>query len=251
MNWMAFVASIVRSIAWPTAAVLACVILRSKLDHLLLRVKRGNVGPAGLEWELFDEVRVLSESLEDEGAQLETALEAVKAGTGEGDSLVSSEEPLGPRERAILERLTASRPDDLLGKVTRVESETFARLAEISPTAAALQRHAEMEGTIREIVNGLRRLEDLPAKPWQHTGRELGLLTPEDDRALVWLRRVKNELSHGRIEINTALAFDFGRLAEQVETNVVTRALLQFERHLKKLNSSGVAAGQTGSENAS
>jgi hypothetical protein len=238
MGWMELIASLVDSLAWPVAIVAASALLRSKLVDLLPLIKRGKVGPSGFEWELFDEGREISENLEAEGAQLNAELEASEElqpsaeppARADNAPLEAENEGVDARERRILERLQASRPDDLVDRDSRIESEQFARLAAISPSAAVLQRHAELERTIREVINGVRRLEGLEPEPWQLAGRKLELLTTDDDRALRWLKKVRNEVAHGSIDLNAALAFDFGRLAEQVESNVLRRTLLAFER---------------------
>ena len=247
---MELLASLVRSLAWPMGVVIAVLLLRAKLGELLPLVKRGKVGPGGLEWELFDEGREISSVLEDEGVELEEQLVSVgdpkvdlfgDGAVGDGRASPDDRSPMNTgaeatatahRERQVIERLARTLPTDLLDPDRNVESEQFARLAEISPTAAALKRYAEMEGTIRETISAARKSSTLEPMPWQHSGRKLGLLTPEDDQALRWLKNARNEIAHGQVELNTGLAFDFAKLAQQVERNVLIRAILRFQREM-------------------
>lgn len=246
MNWMELVASLVRSVAWPAAIVAACWLLRAKLGELLPRIKRGKLGTTGFEWELFDRGRELSVSLEHEGAKLENELKAAQAEAASMDSLgtpvqeanAAKDYGLDGAERAVLERLTASRPDDLLASDRVLESDEFARFVARHPNSAVLSRIREMEETLGDTVERTTGIADLPPGPWRLIGRELGLVSAEDDRALEWLDLVRNEVSHGRLRVDTDLAIDVGRLAEQVERNVLIKFILAMQRLRKKRPSS-------------
>lgn len=245
MDWMEFIASLVRSLAWPMAIVVAVALLKERLRVLLPMVKRAKLGPSGLEWELFDEGRELSSVLESEGAELEERLEAVsgpealgapgdvtQSGSGHVAEQPAPSGPMVPEQDGspALDRLMRSLPADLLAPGKDIESVEFARLVEISPTAAALKVYADMEGTIRREIRANRAVVK-DSTPWQHVGRELGLVTADDDRALRWLKKVRNEIAHGEVDMTAGLALDFARLAEQVERNVLIRSILRRQRN--------------------
>lgn len=54
MDWMAFTASLVKSLAWPTAVLIVAVVFKSELSSLLRRLRSGKV--LGTEWTFGDEL---------------------------------------------------------------------------------------------------------------------------------------------------------------------------------------------------
>lgn len=63
MDWLTFIAEIIKAAAWPIAAVAIALIFREQLRALLSRIRKGKVGPAEFEFE--QEVRVLAEGAPD------------------------------------------------------------------------------------------------------------------------------------------------------------------------------------------
>ncbi|MEU0312968.1 hypothetical protein [Nocardioides sp. NPDC006273] len=59
MNWMEFVSSVVESLAWPTAIVIAALVFKSEIEELLKRLKSGKV--LGTEFEFGDGIQKLEE----------------------------------------------------------------------------------------------------------------------------------------------------------------------------------------------
>lgn len=51
MDWLTFIAEIVKAIAWPVAVVLLARIFRPELANLLRGLKKGKIGPAEFEFE--------------------------------------------------------------------------------------------------------------------------------------------------------------------------------------------------------
>ncbi len=64
MDWLSFVASLVRSLAWPAAVVVAVVVLRRPLvGWLAVPPRRVKVGPGGVEAEWSEQTARVVESL--------------------------------------------------------------------------------------------------------------------------------------------------------------------------------------------
>lgn len=61
MTTLAFIAAIVKALAWPVAAVVIAVIFRSQIGALLARIRKGKIGPAEFEFE--QEVQALAEQI--------------------------------------------------------------------------------------------------------------------------------------------------------------------------------------------
>jgi hypothetical protein len=57
MDWLTFIAEIVKALGWPVAAVVIAWMFRDQLKALLSRVRKGKLGPAEFEFE--ESVRVL------------------------------------------------------------------------------------------------------------------------------------------------------------------------------------------------
>lgn len=59
VNWMEFVSSIVESLAWPTAVVIAALVFKSEIEGLLKRLRSGRV--LGTEWEFGEALQKVEE----------------------------------------------------------------------------------------------------------------------------------------------------------------------------------------------
>lgn len=82
MDWLEFVASLVQSLAWPTAVVIVVLILRAPLARALSGpVKRWKAGPSGVEIEYWEQ------TLEAARAELAQATPEVAALPGVDDEL--------------------------------------------------------------------------------------------------------------------------------------------------------------------
>jgi hypothetical protein len=51
MDWLTFIAEIVKALGWPVAAVVIALLFREQLKALLVRVRKGKLGPAEFEFE--------------------------------------------------------------------------------------------------------------------------------------------------------------------------------------------------------
>ena len=51
MDWLTFIAEIAKALGWPVAAVVIALLFRDQLKALLVRVRKGKLGPAEFEFE--------------------------------------------------------------------------------------------------------------------------------------------------------------------------------------------------------
>lgn len=177
MSTLEFIASLVKSLAWPVALLVLALLFRSQLRQMLSRqVKRMKAGPIELEWD-----RTLSEAEVELDQPGGPRLEAGRAESG-----IAAE----------LSGLAASSPATaVLEAHMRIENE----LRRI--TAAA-----EPDGAPEAGAAGLAR----------HAGR-LGLITPETVRAVEGITVLRNLAAHGRAgEVSAEQARDYLSLIDAV-----------------------------------
>ncbi len=115
MDGLAFTASLVQSLAWPSSAVVIVVVLRKPIGAALQRLSKAKVGPVEAE---FDQ------ELAEVRKELQRASEAAQSVEGAGEGLV----PM------------LSLPEELT------------RLAEASPRAAVLEAFARIEARLAELL---------------------------------------------------------------------------------------------------
>jgi hypothetical protein len=60
MDGLTFIAEMIKALAWPLAAVAIALIFRQQLGALLRRMSQGRLGPAEVEFEFEQELRVLA-----------------------------------------------------------------------------------------------------------------------------------------------------------------------------------------------
>jgi hypothetical protein len=148
MSWLEFIASVMRSLAWPVGAVVTAYLLRAPLAHLLMHgVRRAKVGP--VELEMWDQ-RV---------AEVETQLpEAVPPASPSAPPLSAELRELAKLEprAAILEAY--ERLERALRQILEVGG-----VRETPPTGSAfiLARLARDQGLIRE--ESVRAIEGVTA----------------------------------------------------------------------------------------
>jgi hypothetical protein len=178
VSGLEFAASLVRSLAWPVAALAAVVILRGPLAEMLHRgVHRVRAGP--LEVEFKEELAEVRKELERSPELRDTTVEG-----GEGVLL----------------------PDDLL------------RLAELSPRAAILEAFARVEERIRQILpDGGPEVKLRGGAALARVAHQRGLISDETLNAVEGLAVLRNLAAHGRDEgVDTTRALDYVALAEAV-----------------------------------
>jgi len=115
VDGLAFTASLVQSLAWPSSAGVIVVVLRKPIGAALQRLSKAKVGPVEAE---FDH------ELAEVRKELQRAPEAAQSVEGAGEGLVSM----------------LSLPEELT------------RLAEASPRAAVLEAFARIEARLAELL---------------------------------------------------------------------------------------------------
>lgn len=189
MGALEFVSSIVDSLAWPVAAVLAAVVLRKPIAEWLrsATIKRVKVGPTGLELETWDET-----------------LREVKAELAVGHSVTASagEIPL-PERGAALEEF----------------AEEMRKLAAIAPAAAVLESYSRFEALLRASVaeRDDEHLRYGSVRSLARRAAALGLLNAAEVAAVDDVAVLRNAVAHNRSEaVDEARALEFVAIIRQL-----------------------------------
>lgn len=178
MGTLEFIASLVHSLAWPVAAVVAILILRAPLARALSGpVKRWKAGPSGVEVEYWDET-----------------IEAVRVG-------LRHQPEVGP--------VAAELPglDDEL-----------TRLVEVSPRAAVMEAFARIERVLSEMLAPEDADGGRPVGPVQlaRVLRARGSINDETLNAVQGMAVLRNLAAHGADDVDTRRAAEFIALADAV-----------------------------------
>lgn len=180
MDGMEFVASLVRSLAWPTAVVVIAVLFRSSIRSTLDgQIKRWKAGPAGVEIEYWEQ----------------TAAVARRQLPADADE--QAEQTLG---------------GGLAGELGPV--------AAAAPGAAVMEAFSRVERELRRITAGVEpaeQLERMGARQLAVVAQRHGRISPESLNAIDGLSVMRNLAAHGRAgELDETRALEFVHLADAV-----------------------------------
>lgn len=183
-DWQEFVASLIGSLAWPTAVLILAWMFRSSLGRLLSGdIKRWKAGPAGVEVEYWE--RAIAE------ARQELAQDRALM-----PSEVAEEE--GPRE--FRDEMT--------------------ELATISPRSAVMESFRRVELQLRSMLEdaSVEQVRPTGARMMAETALQRGLITVATVDAIRWMSTLRNLAAHGHddSEIDQVRALEFIELAEAV-----------------------------------
>jgi len=178
MGALEFVASLVGSLAWPAAVVVAVLILRAPLARALSGpVKRWKAGPSGVEVEYH-----WQETIDETRAELEQSPEAAQ--------------------------LLAAPPgldDDL------------ARLVEVSPRAAVMEAFARVERGLRTAVGDDAGKRYVSARQLAQAAKQRGNISEETLKSIEGLVVLRNLAAHDRVaDLDAPRAMEFVVLADAV-----------------------------------
>jgi hypothetical protein len=171
---LAFVASIVGSLAWPLAVLVLGLVFRSELRALLRRpLHRAKAGPVEVEWE----------------AEIQTAKAELAASPESADAFT-----------------------DLLFDFDFAQNDRLLALAELIPNAAVVEAFAEVERSLRSrlMAAGVATAERRSMRSLADQARDLGLLSDETVEAIRTLAHLRNLALHsqeGLIDQTKALQF--------------------------------------------
>lgn len=177
MDELAFIASLVRSLAWPLSAVAIVVVLRKPISAALQRMSKARVGPLEAE---FDQ------ELAEVRKELRRAPE------------VAGKEADPPTAMLSL-------PDELT------------RLAESSPRAAVLEAFARIESRLRELLvdAGVETRQAMSGVALARLAFQQGLVSAETLNAVEGLAVMRNLAAHNPTDdISVERARDYLVLAD-------------------------------------
>jgi len=178
MGWQAYTASLVHSLAWPVAAVVAVVILREQLQALLSRpMRRMKVGPVEVEWE--EEVAAAKAALEAQPVRItEAGPPPVTLTDSIGDLTdIAPMEAIQTAYERVRDVLLHMSPEPVPQSSLSVLNVTVTGY----PSAAALARFVRERGRLNDVnVRAIETLTRLRAHA-AHTGG----VTPQQAREFV------------------------------------------------------------------
>ena len=147
MDGLAFTAEMTKALAWPLASVVIAWIFRAQIEVLLVRMKKGKLGPAEFEFEqgVLQAQRELPQDL------LPAATHV--AGTSELDRIASE-----PRAVVLDAWLKVERALNELAAVRGSRKATGAQSA--SSTATDLVRDGLLDPWLLNLIRDLRRLRN-------------------------------------------------------------------------------------------
>lgn len=185
MDWRSFIGSIVNSIAWPAAVVIAILLLRRALTRVLQNLSK-------LKWKDL-EIEVTRE------------IAQAEAEAAEGEPLRKLPAPRLPQGSLLYLRSLAE------------VSPRAAILEGWLPFEITASRVAEDKGIMKAgspiqmpaLIDGLKRE---------------GVLTDGEAKALGRLRAIRNKVVHATEEVQPADAAEYATLLHQITTNMQKRA---------------------------
>lgn len=178
MDGFEFVASLVESLAWPIAAVVTVLILRTPLARALSGpVKRWKAGPAGVEVEYWD-----------------ATIEALR-----GELSPPVEPPGGTATTAGLE-------------------EELTAVAAVSPRAAVLEAFARVEAALQGLLNedDTTASDRMGGLRLARVARARGAINDETLHAIEGMVVLRNLAAHAAGEVDAPRAAEFIALADAV-----------------------------------
>lgn len=184
-DWQQFIASLIGSLAWPTAVLVLAWMFRSSLGRLLSGdIKRWKAGPAGVEVEYWE--KAIAEARQE----------------------LAQDRALTPGEVAAPEE----GPREFRDEMTE--------LAAISPRSAVMESFRRVELQLRSMLElgGVEQVRPTGARMMAETALQRGLITAATVDAIRGMSTLRNLAAHGHddSEIDLVRALEFIDLAEAV-----------------------------------
>lgn len=184
-DWQEFIASLIGSLAWPTAVLLLAWMFRSSLGRLLSGdIKRWKAGPAGVEVEYWEQA------------------------IAEARQELAQDRALIPSEVAAAE------------KGHREFRDEMTELAAISPRSAVMESFRRVELQLRSMLElaGVEQARPTGARMMAEIALQRGLITAATVDAIRGMSTLRNLAAHGHddSEIDQVRALEFIDLAEAV-----------------------------------
>lgn len=184
-DWQEFIASLISSLAWPTAVLVLAWMFRSSLDRLLSGdIKRWKAGAAGVEIEYWD--RTIAEAREE----------------------LAQDRALTPSEIGAPDEGPPEFRDEMI------------ELAAISPRSAVMESFRRVELQLLSMLEsaGIEQARPTGARTMAETALQRGLVTEATVEAIRGMTTLRNLAAHGHddSEIDHVRALEFIDLAEAV-----------------------------------
>lgn len=227
------------ALAWPVVVLIVILLIRSKIPSLLDRARHIKAGPVEID---LDEAERLRDAISQEVAEQEEAsLGSIEAETPSNREGVISDEELQPGPP------TATRSS--FEMLTTADRSEWVRVAEVSPAAALMLVHSDIDRMLRRLV--IREISRFqrpgppagdpgpvlaePGDPMRpattatvaNTAKQYGLLSDDDVKALKLVTRARNQavraisptdVSSAAVALDLAIA-----LAEKIEAEARNR----------------------------
>jgi hypothetical protein len=184
VNWLAFVASLVHSLAWPAGVLAVVIVLRKPIGAALGRgVRRLKAGPVEVE---FDQVKA-----------------EVREELASSPELTEAQVPAPASQAAV--------PASSL-------REELSTLAELSPASAIGEASKRIEIRLAEMLDDSSDppQRKLAIRAMARLARERGLISDETLAAIEGMSVLRNLAAHSRDEIGLDRAHEYLTLADAV-----------------------------------
>ena len=203
LDILAFIASLVASLAWPLTVLIVAFIFKKPIKSLLSEIKRLKYKELAIDFgERVEEVRIEAEQVLPQAPAAPTGLEVT----------VSDTISVGSREEVSF-RTTEN---------TAIETqwtERFRQLADLHPAAAILESWLDLETELRAVAE-IRGISDSRRIPTSRIGNELrerGIWNEETFNIFARLRELRNTVVHTRAgSITPAQALEYDLLIRRL-----------------------------------
>jgi hypothetical protein len=211
MDGWTFTSTVIHSLAWPVAVLIALRMFKNNVLELISRITRAK--GKGKEWEIdfgdrIEEVAQNAEpALPEKPATLETrAGHVVRVGTAEETDIAMPITPILHKEEMI-----------------QASQERFLKLAELHPAAAILDSWLDLETELRTAAtkHGISDSEKLPTSRIAQELRQHKLWDEATFLIFSELRNLRNTVVHTRSgAITPAQALEFDMLIRRLITKI-------------------------------
>jgi hypothetical protein len=219
MDWLDFISSMTKALAWPAAIVASLLIFRKSISRMLPDIRRLKAGPSGLELEWIDrKLDEAREQLEASQEAIEASKEAVPAPEAEAPEAEAPETIEVPSGSTTPE--ASKQPSTAAEQASRTFMEEITELADVSPEAAILEAYRRLESVLRRTIPRRWGSEYRPPSvpSLVRTAQDAGILTPGDVSVINDLRAIRNALAHdveGKPNIDRSRALEYAELVRQ------------------------------------
>lgn len=203
---MAFIASLVGSLAWPFTALIVALIFKKPIKNLLSEIQSLKYKGLAIDFgKQIEKVRTDAEKVLPQAPATPTGLEVIVS-----DSVaVTDSIAVGMEESTSVE----------IEEKNSIAKEKFLQLVDLHPAAAILESWLDLETELRAVANkrGIAESQRLPTSKIGKTLLERRIWNEETYNLFVELRELRNTVVHTRAgSITPAQALEYDLLIRRL-----------------------------------